>query len=104
MYSILLISLPEEIIFRGVIQQLIQIKTDSAVIALLFSSAIYGGVHLLNGARGIKPKDWNWTLAALVCLAGISLGLIFVLTNSLLIPILLHTLLVICLKIYFPGL
>jgi membrane protease YdiL (CAAX protease family) len=98
-YATILIAFPEEIIFRGVIQHLFQAKTGSIWITVLLSSLIYAAAHLLNGAKGFKPENWNCKFAALVFIAGIPLGLIFAITKSLLIPTLLHAVFVVCLSL-----
>ena len=94
-----LFAFPEEIIFRGIIQGFLQNHFANVTFAILFSSLVFGIAHVLNAAESIHPKDWNWKLAVLAVLAGIPLGLVFAITNSLLIPTFLHAFLVICSKL-----
>lgn len=93
-----LFAIPEEIIFRGIIQNLIQHYIPNIVLVVIISSVIFGLAHLPNGAKGLYPYNWNWRLVAGVCLAGIPLGLLFAITNSLLTPTVLHMLLLMSVK------
>jgi membrane protease YdiL (CAAX protease family) len=86
----LFFSIPEEIIFRGIIQNIIYNLVSNSIFIVLISSVIFGLAHLPNGAQGLKVKDWNWQFATLAFIAGIPLGSIFVITGSLLIPTLFH--------------
>ncbi|MDO8664807.1 MAG: CPBP family intramembrane metalloprotease [Candidatus Liptonbacteria bacterium] len=85
-----LFAVPEEIIFRGIIQSTLQNSINNILMVVVISSAIFGLAHLPNGVNGLHPKDWNWRFAAVTFLAGLPLSLIFAITNSLLIPTLLH--------------
>jgi len=82
-------ALPEEIIFRGVIQGFFQAHLNTAL-AVLLSALIFGIAHLPNDRK----------LSLLAFLAGLPLGVIFALTNSLLIPTLLHALFVASLELF----
>ena len=93
-------ALPEEILFRGIIQKLALSYYDHFVVAIIVSAFIYGIAHLLNGAKGFAPPGWNWGLAGLTFAVGIPLGLIFSLTDSLLIPTLLHAYFIVCLNLF----
>lgn len=95
----IIIALPEEIIFRGIVQGYLQSKAG-ALTAILLSALIFGLAHLPNGAKGWKLQEWNWRLMFLACLGGLPLGLIFLLTNSLLIPTILHGLFSVVIKIF----
>ena len=99
----LLIAIPEEIIFKGIIQGSLQNAISNTLIAVLISSVIFGAAHLPNGARGLRPEDWNWRFGAATFLVGLPLGLIFALTGSLLIPTLLHALLLVFFKLYIDA-
>ena len=93
-------AVPEEILFRGIVQGVLLQFVDSAFLIILISSAIFGLAHLPNGARGFHSKDWNWNFAFVVFLAGLPLSLIFAITHSLLIPTLLHAFLLIFFKLF----
>jgi membrane protease YdiL (CAAX protease family) len=92
-------AIPEEIIFRGVIQNYLQSYFYNIIPAIIFSSLIFGAAHLLNAARSIKLKDWNYRLCGLTTLAGIPLSFAFATTGSLLIPTVLHAIFIISLHI-----
>ena len=90
----LLFALPEEILFRGMVQGSLQAHLASVPLVILLSSFIFGIAHLPNGAKSIGPRGWNWGFAGLTFLGGFPLGLLFVLTGSLLTPTVLHAMLV----------
>ncbi len=83
-------AIPEEIIFRGLVQFFLQSTALGATTSIVLTSALFGAAHLLNGARGLHPSTWNWSYAGLAALAGIPLGTTFALTQSLLMPTILH--------------
>jgi hypothetical protein len=87
----LFFAIPEEVIFRGVIQSYLQTQLHDTVIAVVLASVIFGIVHLPNGAEGINPRKWNWHFTGIAFLGGLVFGEIFALTDSLLISTLLHT-------------
>ena len=95
----LVIAVPEEIIFRGIIQNFFQAYMG-IIFSILLSSVIFGLVHLPNGAKSFRPSGWNLKLAEFAFVAGLPLGLIFYLTNSLLLPTVLHTLFVVCMQLF----
>lgn len=96
----LLFAVPEEMIFRGLIQDALQNSIHNAAVAVAVSSVIFGLAHLPNGAKGRRVKDWNWEFAAMAFFAGIPLGLIFALTDSLLVPTLLHAFFLIFFRLF----
>jgi membrane protease YdiL (CAAX protease family) len=67
---------------------------NSLIFAIILAASIYGCAHLLNGAKGLGIKKLNWKFAKLTFLLGLPFGIIFAITNSLLIPSLLHAFLV----------
>jgi len=56
------LSLYEEFLVRGVLQQWIEDWTRSRTAALIIASAIFGLVHL--GFRGFPFPNWRWALLA----------------------------------------
>ena len=96
----LLFAIPEEIIFRGVVQGYFLTQYVNGAAIVLFSALFFGAAHLPNGARGVSPRDWNWKFFWLSSVAGLPLGLLFLLTKSLLIPTLLHTFFLAGLKLF----
>lgn len=97
----LVFAIPEEVLFRGIIQGITQLYV-AAPIAILVSTAIFAASHLPNGARGLHPRHWSWGFAGLAGLAGLPLGALYALTGSLLLPTLLHTFFVLCLRLQTP--
>ena len=77
------IAVTEEVLFRGVILQLLQ-RAFGTWIALAGSSVLFGLVHLLN------PGATLWGAVAIAVEAGLMLGAAFVATRSLWLPIGLH--------------
>ena len=95
----LLFAVPEEIIFRGIVQNFLQ-NSLGIMMVVIISSGIFGLAHLPNGGKGLHPKDWNWRFAAVTFLAGLPLSTIFAVTGSLLIPTLLHAFFLIFFKLF----
>ena len=95
-YATFLISIPEEIIFRGYIQSYLENIFSSNMFLnfigpIFISSIIFGFAHIFNGAKGLKPKNWNYKLLQITFIIGIFLGIAYFQTNSLIVPIMLHT-------------
>lgn len=95
-----LFAIPEEIIFRGIIQHSLQGLTDNIFLLVLASSAIFGLAHLPNGARGINIKKWNWQFCAITFLAGLPLSIIFASTDSLFFSTILHAIFLILFSLF----
>ena len=72
----------EEIIFRGFLLRYLHVFpwTLNLTLALLISSVIFGFHHLYQGAGGVAGT----------AIVGVLFGLLFVLTGSLLLPIIFH--------------
>jgi membrane protease YdiL (CAAX protease family) len=87
-----LFAVPEEIIFRGLVQGTLATIIENTAITVIISSLIFGLAHLPNGANSLHLKDWNWKFCIIACLAGLPLGIAFAITGSLFIPTLLHVL------------
>ena len=68
----LLTALPEEILFRGIIQQMIHDRVKNEKVALLLASVIFGLAHLNNGTVGYPVPNWVYVLMA--TLAGLAYG------------------------------
>jgi len=88
----LLFALPEEVLFRGILQAEIMSLSRSVWLGILCGTLLFGVAHLPNGATGVHPKKWNWLFAAAATVGGIPLALLFAFTHSLLFPSLLHVL------------
>ncbi len=80
-----LIAIPEELLFRGLIQNLLG-KWLRPVPTLIVASVIFGAAHLNNGPR----PDWRYFLLASI--AGIFYGNAYYQTRNLLAPAITHSL------------
>lgn len=79
------IALPEELLFRGLVQNFLQkLLVDKPGRALLFAATFFGATHLNND----PVMDWRYFLLATV--AGIFYGWTYQKTRSLLLPALVH--------------
>ena len=75
----LMVALPEEIFFRGIIQNLLQRNATTArgrVLAMLLASILFGLTHLNNDPL----FDWRYTFLATV--AGIAYGTVYARTGK----------------------
>jgi len=81
-----LIAIPEELLFRGIIQNFLEKTFRKPVLSLIVTSLIFGAAHLNNGPR----PDWRYFLLA--SLAGLFYGNAYQRTRSLMAPALVHTL------------
>ena len=80
-------ALPEEILFRGIIQHTIESITGSRIGALLVAALIFGAAHLNNGV----PLP-NYRYFLLATLAGIAYGLAWRRNRNVLTSTITHTL------------
>jgi len=81
-----LIAIPEELLFRGIIQNFLEKTFRKPAFALIVTSLIFGAAHLNNGPR----PDWRYFLLA--SLAGLFYGNAYQRTRGLLAPAIVHTL------------
>ena len=80
------IAVPEELLFRGIIQNFMQRCCLSPLVALAVTSVLFGAAHLNNG----PTPDWRYFLLATV--AGLFYGNAYRLTRNLMAPAIVHTL------------
>jgi membrane protease YdiL (CAAX protease family) len=81
-------ALPEEILFRGLIQNCISQRLGSNTATLLLSAFIFGCAHLDNGP-GPLP---NWRYMILATIAGLAYGKVFEKSSSIFASAGLHAL------------
>jgi len=81
-----LIAIPEELLFRGIIQNLMSRVIPSSFWSLLLSSLLFGASHLNNG----PGLDWRYFLLATI--AGLFYGDAYRMTRKLISPAILHAL------------
>jgi membrane protease YdiL (CAAX protease family) len=66
-------ALPEEILFRSLIQNLLMLRFGAGVRTLLAASFIFGCAHLDNGPQALP----NWRYMILATIAGVAYGWVF---------------------------
>lgn len=93
----LFIAIPEELLFRGIIQNLLEKSSLGSVPALVVTSLIFGASHLNNGPR----PDWRYFLLASI--AGLFYGNAYQRTRRLLAPAIVHTLVDTVWRGFFRG-
>lgn len=81
-------ALPEEILFRSLIQNLIQQRFGENTRALLLASVIFGAAHLDNGPQALP----NWRYMILATIAGFAYGKVFQKGSTVLSSACLHAL------------
>jgi membrane protease YdiL (CAAX protease family) len=81
------IAIPEELLFRGIIQNSLQKTLLKPLPALIVTSIIFGAAHLNNG-----PTQPDWRYFLLASIAGLFYGNAYTRTGGLLAPAVVHTL------------
>jgi membrane protease YdiL (CAAX protease family) len=81
-------ALPEEILFRGLIQNCIAQKFGTNTRTLLLAAFIFGCAHLDNGPQPLP----NWRYMILATIAGVAYGKVFEKSSSILASAGLHAL------------
>jgi uncharacterized protein len=79
-------ALPEEILFRSLIQNLLMLRFGRGVSVLLLASFIFGCAHLDNGPQPLP----NWRYMILATIAGVAYGWVFERASSVLSSAALH--------------
>ena len=81
-------ALPEEILFRALIQNLLMKRFGKSARTLLAASVIFGAAHLNNGPQPLP----NWRYMILATIAGYAYGWVFQRSSAILSSALLHML------------
>jgi len=81
-------ALPEEILFRSLIQNFLMQRFGSSTRVLIAASLIFGAAHLDNGPQPLP----NWRYMILATIAGVAYGKVFERSSTLLSSAALHTL------------
>ena len=79
-------ALPEEILFRSLIQNLLMLRFGAGWRVLFAASLIFGAAHLDNGPQPLP----NWRYMILATVAGIAYGRVFQQGSSVTAPAALH--------------
>lgn len=82
-------AFPEELIFRGLIQGLINTRTKT-IVALILGSLIFGFAHINNSVDEFKPP--NFTYICFATIAGLGYGYVYLRSKSLVASAILHAL------------
>ena len=80
-------ALPEEILFRSLIQNLLMLRFGAGWRVLLAASVIFGAAHLDNGPQPLP----NWRYTILATIAGVAYGRVFQKASSVTASAALHT-------------
>jgi CAAX protease family protein len=80
-------ALPEEILFRALIQNLMMQRWGENTRTLLAAALIFGAAHLDNGPQPLP----NWRYMILATIAGIAYGKVFQKSSTVISSALLHT-------------
>lgn len=83
---LLFIGIPEELLFRGLIQNFLESRWGRNLVSLAVASAVFGAAHLNNGDAP------NWSYALMATVAGIFYGLAYRWTGSVFGAALVHAL------------
>ena len=81
-------ALPEEILFRSLIQNLLMQKLGRSIGVLLLASVIFGLAHLDNGPQATP----NWRYAILATIAGVGYGKVFDKSSTVFSSVFFHAL------------
>jgi uncharacterized protein len=81
-------AMPEEILFRSLIQNLFMLRFGARVRTLLAAAFIFGCAHLDNGPQPLP----NWRYMILATIAGVAYGWVFEKASTVLSSAALHTL------------
>ena len=82
----LVIAVPEELLFRGILQNVLEKSLGHRNLALGVTAIVFGLAHLNNGPHA------DWRYVGLATLAGWFYGRAYLKTRNLMAPALLHTL------------
>jgi hypothetical protein len=80
-------ALPEEILFRSLIQNLFMLRFGSSARTLFIAALIFGCAHLNNGPQPLP----NWRYMILATIAGWAYGVVFQRSSTVLSSAALHT-------------
>ena len=95
-----IVALPEEVLFRGTIQALLERGLSNRWIALLLASLLFGLSHLNNKIQG-EAMDLRYLL--LSSIAGLAYGWAYLKTGNLAAPTLTHFLVDVTWRGFYAG-
>jgi membrane protease YdiL (CAAX protease family) len=80
-------ALPEEILFRALIQNFLMLRLGSGWRTLILASVIFGAAHLDNGPQAVP--NWRYMIEATI--AGVAYGRVFQKATTITSSAMLHT-------------
>jgi len=86
----LLVALPEEVLFRGIIQNMLQKRWRRGFLVLPLAAFIFGMAHLNNATPGFAEPNWAYVLMA--TLAGLVYGWVWRRSKKVTVSALTHML------------
>ena len=81
-------ALPEELLFRSLVQNLLMLRFGFTNRVLLAAAAVFGCAHLNNGPQALP----NWRYAIVAAIAGFAFGKVFQKAGTVLSPAACHAL------------
>jgi hypothetical protein len=81
-------ALPEEMLFRGIIQQQMETRFGNRNLALGIGAVIFGLAHINNATAGYPEP--NWMYAIMATLAGLAYGYTWMKTGKITASALVH--------------
>jgi membrane protease YdiL (CAAX protease family) len=93
----LVTAVPEELLFRGLLQNLIRHWTGRPILALTLAALVFGAAHLNVGSHP------DWRLALLATLAGLAYGGAYQASRGLVSAVLVHTFVNVCWLFFLKG-
>jgi membrane protease YdiL (CAAX protease family) len=97
----LLTAVPEEILFRGIFQNLLNKRIENSRIALPLTSIIFGLAHLNNATPRYPEPNWGYVIMA--TLAGLAYGYVYHRTKKVTASAVTHALVNFVWGIVFSG-
>ena len=82
------VALPEELLFRGIIQNQLHGRFKNEWAAILIASILFGLAHLNNGTTGFPEPNWMFAISATI--AGLAYGWTWRKTGKITVSALVH--------------
>ena len=96
----LLVALMEEVLFRGVIQNLLSRRLGNDKLSLPIAAIVFGLAHLNNATEGFATPNWAYALMA--TLAGLAYGWVWMRTGRVTASAITHALVNLIWVVLFP--
>jgi membrane protease YdiL (CAAX protease family) len=96
----LLVALPEEVLFRGIIQNLLHRRMQRGAVAMPIAAVVFGLAHLNNGTAAFPVPNWAYVLMA--TLAGLAYGWVWRRTGKVTASALTHMAVNLVWSVLFP--